>query len=116
MNILDRIKMAITGVTSNKFRSFLTLLGIIIGVGAVILMVSLGSGTRAVVSGQFSEMQTRQIYLSSNYNLPYSLRANLNLEDEEYLKNSSADIKTVTPSYRNFIEININPVKPIEYR
>src|SRR6056297_937457 len=105
MNILDRIKMAITGVTSNKFRSFLTLLGIIIGVGAVILMVSLGSGTRAVVSGQFSEMQTRQIYLSSNYNLPYSLRANLNLEDEEYLKNSSADIKTVTPSYRNFIEI-----------
>ena len=105
MNILDRIKMAITGVTSNKFRSFLTLLGIIIGVGAVILMVSLGSGTRAVVSGQFSEMQTRQIYLSSNYNLPYSLRGELVLDDENYLKNSSPDINTVTPFYRNFTEI-----------
>ena len=105
MNYLDKIKMAFTGVTNNKFRSFLTLLGIIIGVGAVILMVSLGSGTREVVSGQFSEIITRQIYLSSNYNLPYSIRGELNLEDENYLKKSSPDITEVTPFYRNFIEI-----------
>ncbi len=41
MIYFDRIKLSLTGVGSNKFRSFLTLLGIIIGVSAVIIMVSL---------------------------------------------------------------------------
>ena len=38
----ESIKMALDGMISNKLRTFLTLLGIIIGVGAVIAMVSLG--------------------------------------------------------------------------
>ena len=38
------IKMAFEGMLSNKLRTFLTMLGIIIGVGAVIAMVSLGLG------------------------------------------------------------------------
>ena len=105
MNIFDRLKISLTGVTSNKFRSLLTLLGIIIGVGAVILMVSLGSGTRKVVSGQFNEMQTKQIYLSSNYNLAHNLRGELTLEDENYLKKSSKDITSATPFYRGYSEI-----------
>ena len=49
MRWLERIKISLTGVWSNKFRSFLTLLGIIIGVSSVIIMVSLGSGTQKVV-------------------------------------------------------------------
>ena len=53
MRWLERIKISLTGVWSNKFRSFLTLLGIIIGVSSVIIMVSLGSGTQKVVGGQF---------------------------------------------------------------
>ena len=40
----ESIKMAIDGMISNKLRTLLTLLGIIIGVGAVIAMVSLGFG------------------------------------------------------------------------
>ena len=40
----ESIKMALQGMVSNKLRTFLTLLGIIIGVGAVIAMVSLGFG------------------------------------------------------------------------
>ena len=42
----ESIKMALQGMVSNKLRTFLTLLGIIIGVGAVIAMVSLGFGLR----------------------------------------------------------------------
>ena len=38
----ESIKMALDGMLTNKLRTFLTLLGIIIGVGAVIAMVSLG--------------------------------------------------------------------------
>ena len=40
----ESIKMALDGMLTNKLRTFLTLLGIIIGVGAVISMVSLGFG------------------------------------------------------------------------
>ena len=42
----ESIKMAFDGMVSNKLRTFLTLLGIIIGVGAVIAMVSLGFGVK----------------------------------------------------------------------
>ena len=42
----ESIKMALDGMFSNKLRTFLTLLGIIIGVGAVIAMVSLGFGVK----------------------------------------------------------------------
>ena len=42
----ESIKMAIDGMISNKLRTLLTLLGIIIGVGAVIAMVSLGFGVK----------------------------------------------------------------------
>ncbi len=102
MSFFDKIKLALTGVSSNKFRSFLTLLGIIIGVSSVILMVSLGSGTRAVVSGQFESVSTRQVYLSTNWNLSYSSRGNLNKDDETYLENASTGDINVTPFYRNY--------------
>ena len=42
----ESIKMALDGMISNKLRTFLTLLGIIIGVGAVIARVSLGFGVK----------------------------------------------------------------------
>jgi len=105
MNFLDKIKLALTGVGSNKFRSFLTLLGIIIGVGSVILMVSLGSGTRAVVSGQFESISTRQVYLSTNWDLSYSSRGHLTEDDETYLENASAGDVKVTPFYRTYYTV-----------
>ncbi|MCF8001493.1 MAG: ABC transporter permease [Halanaerobiales bacterium] len=105
MSFYDKIKLALTGVGSNKFRSFLTLLGIIIGVSSVILMVSLGSGTRAVVSGQFESISTRQVYLSSNWNLSYSSRGHLSKNDENYLENASSGNINITPFYRSYQSI-----------
>ncbi|HKL12233.1 MAG TPA: ABC transporter permease [Halanaerobiales bacterium] len=102
MLFYDKLKLAFSGVSSNKFRSFLTLLGIIIGVGSVILMVSLGSGTRNVVSGQFESISTKQVYLSTNWNLSYSSRGHLNEEDESYLENATTGEVNITPFYRNY--------------
>lgn len=50
----ESIKMAIDGMISNKLRTLLTLLGIIIGVGAVIAMVSLGFGVKEQVKNNIS--------------------------------------------------------------
>jgi len=52
MNILVILKTALKAVMKNKMRSFLTALGIIIGVGAVIAMVSMGTGAKVMVEKQ----------------------------------------------------------------
>ncbi|MFW5971855.1 MAG: ABC transporter permease [Bacillota bacterium] len=105
MSYIDRIKLSLAGVGSNKFRSFLTLLGIIIGVSAVIIMVSLGSGTQQVIGGQFEELVSRQIYLTGNFNLPDRQRGNLTLEDEVYLEESIIGVRDVVPFFRSHLSI-----------
>ena len=105
MRWLERIKISLTGVWSNKFRSFLTLLGIIIGVSSVIIMVSLGSGTQKVVGGQFEELFSRQVYLTSNWNLPYNQMGELSLDDVDYLKESMIGVVDVIPFFRTWKEV-----------
>ncbi len=99
--------IAFGGIKSNKFRTFLTLLGIIIGVSSVILMVSLGSGTSKVVSGQFQDLNTRQIYLSSNFQLPYQQRGNLTAENVNYLQNAAQGIDKIYPFYRLYFNVKV---------
>ena len=50
------VKMALDGMITNKLRTFLTLLGIIIGVGAVIAMVSLGFGVKQQIKDNISSL------------------------------------------------------------
>lgn len=61
----ESIKMAIEGMLSNKMRTFLTLLGIIIGVGAVIAMVSLGFGMKENVKSNISRLGSNLLMISS---------------------------------------------------
>jgi len=56
MNLLQTLRVAIRALLRNKMRSFLTTLGIIIGVGAVIAMVAIGEGAKAQVEAQFASM------------------------------------------------------------
>ena len=53
MNLFENIKMAIDSIVSNKMRSFLTMLGIIIGISSVISIVSLGVGGQNTITGEF---------------------------------------------------------------
>ena len=56
MNILQTLRVAIRALLRNKLRSFLTTLGIIIGVSAVIAMVAIGEGAKARVEESFASM------------------------------------------------------------
>ncbi|MCL1848734.1 MAG: ABC transporter permease [Clostridiales bacterium] len=58
MNILQALKMGFSGILSNKMRSILTMLGIIIGVAAVIVLVSLATGTTQSITDRISSMGT----------------------------------------------------------
>lgn len=56
MNFYSIIKMTIRGLLSRKGRSFLTMLGIIIGVAGVIIIISLGAGAQSLVLGQVNKL------------------------------------------------------------
>ena len=107
MKYIDRIRLSLTGVGSNKFRAFLTLLGIIIGVSAVIIMVSLGSGTQAVVGGQFDGLLTSQTIVDTNWNLPYRQRGQLVLEDKTLLEESILGVEKVVPFFEAWLNLRL---------
>lgn len=56
MNLVNSIEIAFSGIKANKLRSSLTMLGVIIGVAAVIIMISVGQGASKKISSQISSM------------------------------------------------------------
>ena len=66
--IYEYIKIALMNIKSNKGRSALTMLGIIIGISSVILIVSAGTGIKAGVSGQLNSLVGGYVELYSNPN------------------------------------------------
>lgn len=60
----ENIKMALSSLYSNKMRSFLTMLGIIIGIGAVIMVSALGDSVRRMFADLFSSIGLGQMYVS----------------------------------------------------
>ena len=56
MDIIELIRISLTALRTNKVRSFLTMLGIIIGVFSVIILVSVGAGLRAFINNQFENL------------------------------------------------------------
>lgn len=61
MNILNLFKVSFKAVANNKMRSFLSMLGIIIGVAAVIIMMSIGQGSKESIRKELSTMGTNLI-------------------------------------------------------
>ena len=56
MNITNLFKIALKAIGANKMRSFLTMLGIIIGVSSVIIMLALGTGSKATIMQEIEDV------------------------------------------------------------
>ena len=68
MNLKESFKIALRALNANKARAILTMLGVIIGVSSVILLVSIGTGVRDDVLGQFNSLGSNLIYvMPGNY-------------------------------------------------
>jgi len=93
MNIWESIRTAWQSIFSNKMRSSLTMLGIVIGVFAVVLLVALGQGFQTGMKTTFENMGASALYISSSTDKAVKSVRELTLEDAEAL----AD-KTVAPS------------------
>lgn len=64
MNVIASVQVALRSLIANKLRSGLTMLGIIIGVGAVIALVGAGAGAQAQVSEQFESLGSNMLVVS----------------------------------------------------
>ena len=98
------IEMAFNGLGANKLRSFLTMLGVIIGVGAVIIAIAIGEGSRAAVAESIQKLGTNVMTV-----FPGSQRrggisfgggssTTLKLEDADYIIRNCPTVKAVVPT------------------
>lgn len=85
MNLFESIKTAISSVLSNKMRTFLTMLGIIIGISSVIMITSIGNGIESMLNEEFSR-------IGSNIIAIYLKGWGENLKDTEKLRLDDVDI------------------------
>jgi putative ABC transport system permease protein len=105
MNVLESIRLAARGLSANKMRSALTMLGIIIGVGAVIALLSIGEGAQAAITEQIQGIGSNLILV-----IPGSLNqggasfgtgslASLTLDDAEAIGDprNCPDVADVAP-------------------
>ncbi len=107
MNLLESIRLALVGLTANKLRAFLTMLGIIIGVAAVITLISVGRGVEAVVIQEFQGLGNNLLFVfpgDIDPTDPGPARAGgagLTLDDAEALADPFRvpDLLGVVPSY-----------------
>ncbi len=72
MLISDLFSETTSAILSNKLRSSLTILGIVIGIGSVIGMISIGSGSKANVESQLQSMGTNMIYVMPGMQMNFS--------------------------------------------
>lgn len=82
----EYVKMALSNIRMNRGRSFLTMLGIIIGVSSVILIMSIGNGAKAEMENELTSVAGGQVYLYANSNLEGEVPS-ITEEDREALRN-----------------------------
>jgi putative ABC transport system permease protein len=87
MNISNSIKIALRALAANKSRAFLTMLGIIIGVAAVIAMLAIGQGSKASIRSQISEMGSNMLSIRPGADTgPGAGGARMSADDMQTLK------------------------------
>ncbi len=109
MNLWESVVTSWNSLYSNKMRSALTILGIIIGVSAVVFLVSFGRGHQANVTAIFESMGANAIYITSSISMTQALAggASLTLEDAIALANPARtpSIALVAPTTEKMVNV-----------
>jgi putative ABC transport system permease protein len=121
----ETINVALGAIRANKLRSFLTALGIVIGVGAVITMVALGNGAQKAVQDQIQALGTDllSVYAGQSFHrgVASQERVSLTSDDAEALRRGARTLKAVVPEIRRSqqvefgnhnINVNVNGTVP----
>lgn len=107
--VVETVAVAFQSIRANTLRSILTMLGIIIGVAAVITMVALGSGAQKAVEEQIAAMGARllSIYPSQSYygGRAGADRAELTTDDSEALQRGATMLDAVVPEMQSNLQV-----------
>jgi putative ABC transport system permease protein len=104
MHFMQTLRVALRALTRNKMRTFLTALGIIIGVGAVIAMVSIGEGAKVGIQERFNSMGTNLLFVYPGSRNMAGVRTgaggwtSLKEEDASAIANYCDAVEMVSPS------------------
>jgi putative ABC transport system permease protein len=112
---LDPLTTAWTGVISHKLRSFLTILGIVIGVGAVIALMSVGRGAESEILSNIQSLGANLVTIrgGAGFSFPGGVRAAFG-SSQTLTENDAAaiaqlpNITAVSPSYTSSLQFNAN--------
>ena len=104
MNIINLLKIAFRALSNNKFRGFLTMLGIIIGVASVITMMAIGQGSKRSIQDQISELGSNMILVQPGMDKRGGVKQSassmetLKLQDYIDIANEARYVMAITPS------------------
>ncbi|MFZ6181003.1 ABC transporter permease [Nannocystis pusilla] len=111
MNLFSTFRVAVLALLLNKMRSFLTVLGIIIGVGSVIAMVAIGEGAKAEVQRAFDKMGTNLLVIRSGSAQTSGVRGGAGSQptllwtDVDAIRKETLYVTKVAPSLRQSVQI-----------
>jgi putative ABC transport system permease protein len=106
MKLFNLFRIALRALVRNKMRAFLTMLGIIIGVGAVIAMVAIGQGSKQSIQDQLSTMGSNMVTIRPNSNqgpgggarLDATSIQSLTLDDVKAIQQQAQYVNAVSPA------------------
>ncbi len=111
MSPLQTLRIALRALLRNKLRSFLTMLGIIIGVSAVIAMVAIGEGAKARVEAQFAAMGTNLLILlpgattSGGASGGFGSSPTLTWDDIRAIQSELDSVRAASPALRKNLQV-----------
>lgn len=104
MNFANLFRIALKALGNNKFRGFLTMLGIIIGVGSVITMLAIGQGSKKSIQAEISEMGSNMIMIHPGEDMRGGVRLSaddmqtLKVKDFEDIRKECGHVSLASPS------------------
>ena len=113
MDIVESVRLATRGLSANKLRSVLTMLGIIIGVGAVVSLLSIGQGAQAAITDQIQGIGSNLIFVfpgtltQGGASFGAGSLATLTLEDAEAIADpvNCPDVAAVAPQQQRNLQV-----------
>jgi putative ABC transport system permease protein len=113
MNILETLRTSLRSILANKMRSSLTVLGIIIGVAAVISLMSIGRGSQSAITANIESLGTNLLFVRSGAATVSGVRqaqgsmTSLTLDDAEALADPllAPAVKAVAPQVQTFAQV-----------
>ena len=111
MNLLESLSVALEGLLANKMRSLLTMLGVIIGVGAVIAMLAIGQGAREQTLQRIQSMGTNVLMVMSGQSRNGAVRGgfgsvqSLTLADADAIPLKCPSVVTTAPQVQQSLQV-----------